>query len=265
MTTVGVIGVGYLGECLAEGLAASQTPLVLSPRNAERVNSLVDRFGCEIAASNYDVVERSDLVFLATRPTDIAATAAGLPWRDGQRAISIAAGIGLESFAAAVSPALAIRSMPIASCRICESPTAFCPDDSMTASILEKIGSAHPFPDEAQFKTASIFGAFYALSYAFLDEVSGWAETNGLEPVAGRQLSARMVQAAAAAVLDRSDRAPGELLNDLMTPGGITEKGLKVLEDSRALKRWSEALDASAAHSLAIETAANQSKNPGEK
>lgn len=252
MTTVGIIGVGYLGECLAEGLAQSGTILVLSPRNAGRVAELSARYGCEVAGSNAEVVEKSDLVLLATLPEQIAATAAGLPWRDGQRAISVAAGIELDAFAGAVAPALAVRAMPIASSRIRQSPTAFYPDDAMTAEILNRIGTAHPLENEAQFATASIFGAFYGLVYAFIDQASGWAEENGLPPETARQLSARMTQAAAAAIIDRSDCRPRELLDNLMTPGGITEAGLKVLERTQALERWSEALDASLNQSQSI-------------
>lgn len=245
MTTVGIIGVGYLGECLAEGLATAGTLTVLSPRNAKRVARLAERFGCAIAASNAEVVERSDLVFLATRPADIASTAAGLPWRPGQRAVSVAAGISLDTLVPAVSPALAVRAMPIASSRIRQSPSAFCPDDALTAEVFSRIGTAHPLGNEEQFKTASIHGAFYALSYAFIDEAASWAEANGLDPVTSRELTARMVQAAAAAVVDQSERRPRDLLDDLMTPGGITEAGLEVLENANAIKPWSEALDAS--------------------
>lgn len=255
MTMIGIIGVGYLGECLAEGLAATQTQLILSPRATERVIRLSKRFGCEIAASNREVVEKSDLVILSTRPGDIAATAYGLPWRQEQRVVSIAAGISLNSLQPVVSPALAIRAMPIAASRICKSPTAFFPDDPITADLFSRLGAAHPLTDETQFETASIFGAFYALSYAFIDEAARWGETNGLESIASRQLSARMVQAAAAAIINRSDRTPRDLLNDLMTPGGITEEGLNVLEDTQALSRWSEALDASARKSRSIDRA----------
>ncbi|MDF1749239.1 MAG: pyrroline-5-carboxylate reductase dimerization domain-containing protein [Alphaproteobacteria bacterium] len=253
MTCVGIIGVGYLGECLVEGLATTKTPMVLSPRNAERVARLADRFGCEVAASNNEVVERADLIFLAARPGDIAASAQGLPWRKGQRVVSIAAGISLDSFRSAVAPALAIRAMPIAASRICKSPTAFFPDDPMAADIFNRIGTAHPFEDEAQFGTASIFGAYYALTYAFIGEASGWAETKGLKPVAARQLAARMVQAAAAVIIDSSDRSPRDLLDDLMTPGGITEEGLRVLEETQAITQWSKAMEASWEQALSID------------
>ena len=252
MTTVGIIGVGYLGECLVEGMAPSKTPIVLSPRNAERAARLAKQFGCAVAKDNAEVVAASDVVFLATRPADIVATATGLPWREGQRAISIAAGIDLDAIQAAVGPALAVRSMPIASSRIGASPTAFYPPDALTEEVLSTFGTAHPVQTAEQFETASIFGAYYGWIYAFLDEVSGWAAKNGMDPVAGRELAARMTQSAAAAVIANSDRAPIDLLNDLMTQGGITAAGKRVLDATGALPHWSEALDSAAVRSRQI-------------
>lgn len=245
MTTVGIIGIGYLGECLAEGLAAADTALILSPRNTERAHRLAEQFGCTIAKDNADVVARADVVFLATRPGDIASTATGLPWREEQRVISVAAGVRLETIQNAIIPAMAIRAMPISASRIQSSPTAFCPNDPIAADVLGRLGSAHPFPDEAQFSTASIFGAYYALIFAFIDEASNWAEDEGLEPEAARHISARMVQAAASSIIANIDRPPRALLDDLMTPGGITEEGLKVLEDADAFAPWSAAMNAS--------------------
>lgn len=245
MTSVGIIGVGYLGECLAEGLSKAGIPLVLSPRGKDRVARLAAAYGCEVAPDNASVVEKCDLVLLATRPGDIVSTAADLPWREGQRAVSVAAGIGLGAIKDAVAPAMAFRSMPLAASRIQASPTGFCPADATVQELFEATGTAHPFKEEEQFETASIFGAYYALIYAFIDEAAGWAQTNGLDAVDARKLTARMVQGAASAVIDGCDRPPRELLNDLLTPGGITEAGLEVLEDHEALSRWSQALDAS--------------------
>ena len=253
MTNIGIIGVGYLGACLAEGLAGAGTFLILSPRSTSRTAELSARFGCTIAANNAEVVQRSDLVFLSTRPGQIAETATGLPWRAGQRVVSIAAGIRLNTIQAAVAPAIAVRAMPIAASRIRRSPTAFHPNDPEANAILARLGPALPFEDEAEFDTASIFGAYYAMMYAFIDEVAGWAEANGLSSVSARTLTAHMTEAAAAAVIEGKAVKPRELLNELLTPGGISEEGLKVLEETGALSRWPDALDASLKRARAID------------
>lgn len=248
MTRIGILGVGYLGECLAEGLALSGVPMCLSPRSAERVERLTARHACiAVGSDNADVVARSDLVFLAVKPADIASVATGLPWRDGQRAVSIAAGIRLRTISAAVGPAKAIRAMPIAASRIARSPTAFHPPDAMAESVLSQLGSAHPVENEAAFETAAVFGAFYALSYAYVGEAADWATGQGLEAGTARALAARMTEAATAAILHAPEKRPQDLLDDLMNEGGITEAGLSVLRETGALPRWSEALDASLA------------------
>ena len=205
MTNIGIIGVGYLGACLAEGLAGAGTFLILSPRSTSRTAELSARFGCTIAANNAEVVQRSDLVFLSTRPGQIAETATGLPWRAGQRVVSIAAGIRLNTIQAAVAPAIAVRAMPIAASRIRRSPTTFHPNDPEASAILARLGPALPFEDEA------------------------------------------------AAVIEGKAVKPRELLNELLTPGGISEEGLKVLEETGALSRWPDALDASLKRARAID------------
>ncbi|UUX49958.1 NAD(P)-binding domain-containing protein [Nisaea acidiphila] len=252
MNSVGIIGVGYLGACLAEGLASAGLSVLLSPRNAARSAELAERFGCRIASGNAEVIERSEVVFLSTRPAQIAETASGLPWRADQVVISTAAGIGLDTIRPAVAPATAVRSMPIATSRLRRSPTAFYPENPTAAEVLRKLGTAIPFEDEGAFETASIFGAYYAMLYAFFDEMSGWAEMHGLPPEPARLLTAGMADAAAAAVIDRTDVAPRQLLDDLLTPGGISEEGLKVLRDAGALSRWRDAMDASLERALAI-------------
>lgn len=245
MKTIGIIGVGFLGECLAEGLASSGHKPILSPRSEVRTTRLSEKFDLKVTSCNSEVREQADIVILATRPADIVETAKSLSWRADQYVISVAAGIGLSLIEPAVSPAKAFRAMPIASSRLAQSPTAFYPDDPVVEGLFNLIGTAHPLGDERQFDTASIFGAFYALAYGFIGEAAGWAERKGLDQKTARELAARMVHSAASAIVDRSQVSPMKLFEELMTPGGITEEGLKVLEETGALSTWSDALDAS--------------------
>jgi pyrroline-5-carboxylate reductase len=252
MTRIGIIGVGYLGECLAEGLLASGEELMLSPRNKERVARLAERPGCKVAKDNKHVVEECDVVFLATEPDKTVSVTQNLPWREGQRAISVAAGLGLAILESTLAPAKAIRSMPIAASRIRKSPSAFCPPDDIAETVLSKIGSAYPVTSEAQFETASIFGAYYGLVYALMEQASAWAKENGLDPAVAQGLAVNMTGAASVAVANQGRQSPGELLSGLMTEGGITAAGHTVLETSGALEQLAKALDASLVRSREI-------------
>ena len=249
---IGMIGVGFLGQCLAEGLIKLGTDVILSPRNLKRTASLKQQPKCMVAANNSDVVARASVVLLATLPNDIASTAKDLPWRENQSAVSVAAGIQLSEIAAAVRPAKAFRAMPISAARLLESPTAFYPHNDRIFQLFSSLGSAHPVKDYREFEIASIFGAFYGHIYALVDEASHWAETNGLEAKYARVLAACMMRSVATNVIENNDQRPREILKDLLTPGGITETGLEILDTSGALQKWQEALDSSLQRSRQI-------------
>ena len=249
---IGIIGVGFLGQCLAEGLIKLGADVILSPRNLKRTASLKQHLNCMVAANNSDVVAKASVVLLATLPNDIASTAKDLPWRENQSAVSVAAGIQLSEIAAAVRPAKAFRAMPISAARLLESPTAFYPHNDRIFQLFSSLGSAHPVKDYREFEIASIFGAFYGHIYALVDEASHWAETNGLEAKYARVLAARMMRSVATNVIENNDQRPREILEDLLTPGGITETGLEILDTSGALQKWQEALDSSLQRSQRI-------------
>ena len=58
--TWGIIGVGQLGACIAEGIYRSRAPfdLVLSPRGKARVRELAERFPVAVGTDNQEVVDR---------------------------------------------------------------------------------------------------------------------------------------------------------------------------------------------------------------
>ena len=67
-----------------------------------------------------------------------------------------------------------------------------------------------------------------------------------------RVLAARMMRSVATNVIENNDQRPIEILEDLLTPGGITETGLEILDASGALQKWQEALDNSLQQSRQI-------------
>ena len=191
-------------------------------------------------------------VLLATLPNDITSTAKDLPWRENQSVVSAAAGIQLSEITAAVRPAKAFRATPISAARLLESPTAFYPNDDHVFQLFSGLGSAHPVKDNREFEIASIFGAFYGHIYALIDEASHWAEANGLEAIYAGVLAARMMTSVATNEIENNHQRPREILEDLLTPGGITETGLEILDTSGALQKWQEALDSSLQRSRLI-------------
>ena len=247
-----IIGVGFFGQCLAEGLIQRVVDVNLSPGNLKRTASRGQQHNCSVATDNSEVVRKTDVVLLATLPNDIAITAKEVLWRQNQSAVTVAAGIKLSETAAAGKPAKAFRAMPIAAMRSLESPTAFYPHDDRIFRLFSALGSAHPLKDERQFEITIIFGAFYGQIYALVAEASRWAETNGLKAKYSRVLITRMMRSVATSVIENNYQPPREILKDLLTPGGITEAGLEILDASGTLQKWQEDLESSLRRSQQI-------------
>ena len=244
-TTVGLLGVGHLAEYLVPGLLRALAPdaLLLSPRNREKAAALADIHGIPLAADNADLVERSDVVLLATRPAQAPDAIAGLPWRRGQILVSLCAGVPIAALAAA-APASAARAMPISAARIGQSPTCLYPDSQPAREVLAPLGPVLLLPDEAGFEAATVSAAYYGWVHALIGEIANWTSAAGVPPELARQLIGQTTAAAAGMVAADGERPIEDLVRSLATPGGITELGLKHLDEAGSFDDWRAACDA---------------------
>jgi len=252
--TIGIIGVGHLAANLVGGLMRdnSKLDILLSPRNRDRAADLAQRFGCRIAEDNAAVVDGADTVVISTRPPDVVATLTGLPWRSGHTLISVCSGVGLDELQAAAPPATVVRTMPVVSAVLGESPTAICPDNEAATRLLSKVGSVHPVASEEVFLAASNMGPFYGWGFAIIIEAQKWLEARGVDGETAIGLSAGMLRGAAAMAQSGHDGTPAELLDDLATPGTLTLAGLEALRETGGLDAWQAALDAAAARGQVV-------------
>jgi len=243
---VGVIGVGHLAGYLVEGLrrASPDVKIVLSPRNVERSAKLAARFGARVASNNQAVVDAADVILVTTRPGDALGACKEVSFRPDQTVISAAAGLPLKSLKPVVAPATAARAMPISCAAINESPTLIYPDIPEACALFELLGQVHVLPDESRFTPASAIAAFYGWVYALLDKTVAWTEQAGVPPETARSLVLETVRGAADMALAQPDQELSAMLDALATPGGITERGLRVLHERQGLAAWTEALDA---------------------
>jgi len=240
MTTVGILGVGRLAEFLVTGLKrhADAPAILLSPRNAARAACLAERHGLEIASDNAALVAASDIVLLATRPVQAAGAVEDLPWRAGQLLVCLCAGVPLARLAPHTGPATLARAMPLSAAAIGESPTCLYPDLAPARELLSRLGPVISLPDEAAFEAASVSGAFYGWVHALIGEVTDWCAAAGVPEKAARELTARTVGAAAGMVLHQTDTPFAEMMEELATPGGVTELGLETLHEEKAFAAW---------------------------
>jgi len=242
---VGIIGVGHLASYLVEGMrrASSSLEILLSGYLSDTAHELAAEFGATTVAENQIIVDETDLILVSTRPGDIMAACEAVSFRPNQTVVSTAVGISVEVLAPAVAPAGIVRSMPLTCSAINLSPTLLYPDHPKARALFELLGSVHALTDEAQFTPASVIAAYYGWVYALLDETVAWTVRAGVPPQTARDLVLETTRGAAAMGLAYPERELSHLLDSLATPGGVTQDGLKTLEERRSLEAWVEALD----------------------
>ena len=244
---VGIVGVGHLAGYLVEGMCAATDPpdILLSPRNVTRAQELSERFGIRVADDNHTVVNESDIVIVATRPPQALAAVTALPWRTGQILISVAAGVPCANLSAVTAPATVVRAMPVSCAAIGESPTSIYPDEPNARSLLAHLGPVIALPNESSFQTASVIGAYYAWIFALVAETMPWLETAGVPPASAHTLVLHAIRGATGMMLAHPNESPTDMIGKLATPGGITERGLEVLDQRHALAAWCDACQTS--------------------
>lgn len=244
---LGVLGVGHLATAMLAGLVRAGVPptdVLLAPRG--QAAALSARHGFAVAVDNDDLVRRADVVLLAVRPAAVAGAIAGLPWRADQIVISACAGVPLAAMT--VAPAQAMRIMPMTAAEIGASPTICFPDLPQVRSLLMALGPLIPLRNEAEFEVATVSAAAYGWAQELIRRTADWSVAQGLAPDTARQLvSGTFV--AAGALMAAKPEPMGQLLQELVTPGGITERGLQVLEDHGMGAGW-EAACAAVLHKL---------------
>ncbi|MGV8987751.1 MAG: pyrroline-5-carboxylate reductase dimerization domain-containing protein [Cypionkella sp.] len=241
---IGVIGVGHLGKILVEALLAAGIPaqdLILSPRG--KAMDLAARHGLRLAADTASLVEQAEVVLLVVRPKDAVEAITGLPWRKGQSLVSACAGVKVAQLAEQLPPGVAVhRIMPLTAAAQGASPTTLFPADPQIARLLAAFGPVLPLGSEAEFETATVCAAVYGWMQRLVQLTAEWSVEQGLPAPVARQLAALTTVAAGRNVAD-SPLPMDQLLEELVTPGGITEAGLQLLEGKGALGAWSAACD----------------------
>ena len=242
MTTLGFIGTGNLAGFLVEGLSRARAPydIMVSPRNAARARDLNERFGVRIAKDNQQVIKACVLVLVSVLPQDAESVLSGLNYRAGQTILSAMAGISLELLRELVAPAdAAVSMMPGLANALNVGPSALYPDNGPAFDLLSQLGPVHVYDTQQAFTAASVMGAFSGMSTLMMRDAMAWFAANGLTEDDARRLVAETLKGNATMLLE-TELTMDEVARGVVTPGGITEQGRKVLDAGGS---WAAALD----------------------
>ncbi|MGH9733734.1 MAG: pyrroline-5-carboxylate reductase [Candidatus Acidiferrales bacterium] len=246
---LGFVGTGEITSAIVTGLSSSPgrySSIRVSPRNPEMATALANRFaGVSVASSNQDVLDTSEVVILAVRPSIASEVISELRFRSGQHVISLIPGLSLRRLSELVRPATRIvRAVPLPSTVRRAGPTVIYPPDPLANDLFAAIGTVFPVETEHEFEAMCASTATIASVCAFMEKIAFWLSDNGIADRKAREYVARMFCGLACAAADAPDRSFQTLVKAHATAGGINEHFLKHIAASALLDEIPEGLTA---------------------
>ncbi len=249
MKKVAFIGVGNMGGALARAACRAVGPeqVVLFNRTPEKARVLAEELGCAVVDSAIDAAWAAEYLFLGVKPDGMRPLLEELApqLRDRNRVgedkvvVSMAAGLLIKD----MRPHLAgagyyvpvIRIMPNTCVAVGKGMTALCAGEAAEGyiqgveEILSATGRVERLPESLIDQFAAVAGCGPAFVYPYIEALADGGVMAGLPRKQAMEYAAQMVLGAAAMVLE-SGRHPGQLKDEVCSPGGATIAGVAELE-----------------------------------
>ncbi|MBI3545415.1 MAG: pyrroline-5-carboxylate reductase [Gammaproteobacteria bacterium] len=263
---IGFIGAGNMARSLAGGLLKNgwePDQIILSDSEPSQRQSLENLLGVKTFADNRVVAERADILLLAVKPQvlgGVAKNIAAAVHKKNPLVISIVAGTRIEDIDRWLGGNLAIvRVMPNTAALIGSGASGLFANSRVNRSmhdqaesILRAVGITVWLKDEDLIDVVTaLSGSGPAYFFLVIEALEQAAIEAGLEPTQARLLTLETALGAAKMGLEGHEE-PAQLRQRVTSPGGTTERAVKVLEQGGIRRLFKEALQAGVARAKEI-------------
>ena len=244
MDCAGVIGYGHMGRMLVKGFLSSGAlcpgEIVVASRSRESRDICAGAWPrISIAETNRELARRCRTIILAVRPQEIREVLCEIVpvLSRGEHLVSLAAGVSLEDLEA-LYPGPVTRVIPTVTSAIGKGTTLVChgrrvgkDDARRVEGLFSSIGNVMRV-GEADLTAATLLSSCGpGLLAAIIEELAGAAARASELPPDRALVLATEMGAATAAYLRETGKAPGDLIGEVATGGGVTEAGVEGLRE----------------------------------
>ncbi len=245
---LGFVGTGTIAEAVVRGLCHSDMPpctIIVSPRGAENARRLARAFpSVAIASSNQDVVNQSEIVFLALRPQIAEDAIRSLTFKPGQRVVSFIATVSREMLQSWATQQLQItQAVPLPFVGTHLGATAIFPPTPIVAALFNRLGTAVEVEKASDLELLLTASALMGTYFGLLEHVAGWLEARGLHQKEATPYL-RQLHAGLAHTLTESRSEFGMLRTEYSTKGGLNEQLFDVFSTQGGLAALGDGLEA---------------------
>lgn len=236
----GFIGCGNMGGAIASALAKVTTDFVITDRSG-RSRILAQTLGCSYA-DNMFVADNCQRIFLAVKPQMMAGVLSELKETLSNKKpllITMAAGLTMAKIQElAGTPLPVIRIMPNTPVAVGNGLTLFCCNSFVTKDILDDFlydmrftGKMDAIPESLIDSAGVVSGCGPAYMYMFAEALADGAVACGVPRKNALEYAAATLIGAGQMLL-QTGMHPGQLKDNVCSPGGSTIAGVNVLEQN---------------------------------
>ncbi|XP_028709454.1 pyrroline-5-carboxylate reductase 1, mitochondrial isoform X2 [Peromyscus leucopus] len=273
--SVGFIGAGQLAFALAKGFTAAgvlaaHKIMASSPDMDQATVSALRRIGVNLTSHNKETVRHSDVLFLAVKPHIIPfiLDEIGANIEDRHIVVSCAAGVTINSIEKKLTtfqPApKVIRCMTNTPVVVREGVTVYATgthaqveDGRLVEQLMCSVGFCTEVEEDLIDAVTGLSGSGPAYAFTALDALADGGVKMGLPRRLAVRLGAQALLGAAKMLLD-SEQHPGQLKDNVCSPGGATIHALHVLESGGFRSLLINAVEASCIRTRELQTMADQ-------
>lgn len=241
---IGFVGCGNMATAIIKGIIKKQIieeeNIMASAKTKTTLERVQRELGIKVSMDNSEVVKNSDIVVLAVKPQYYQEVIEQIKdtVSDDQIIISIAPGKTLawlqDCFGKSVK---LVRTMPNTPALVGEGMTGACRNEYVTdedyATVLQILGSfgeVETIPENLMDVCVSVSGSSPAYIYILIEAMADGAVADGMPRAQAYKFAAQSVLGSAKMVLE-TGKHPGELKDQVCSPGGTTMEAVRVLEE----------------------------------
>lgn len=242
--TVGFIGAGRMAQAMTKGFV---TTGIIKAKNITasdadpRMLQFIKEFGVTTTQENKEVVDKSKVVVIAVKPNVVTKILKEVKEHVSKDKIvvSIAAGVPLSTFEQNLPPgSRVVRVMPNITVTVQAAASVIAPgtsvqlnDSELVRELFQSIGICEIGSENLLDAVTGLSGSGPAYGFIAIESLADGGVNMGLPRDLALKLAAQTLLGAAKMVLE-SGKHPGQLKDDVCSPGGTTIAAVQSLEKS---------------------------------
>ncbi len=243
MAKIGFIGMGNMGYAMLQGVLKvfDKDEIIFTDANEEKAKKVSMETGVPYAESNAECANSAKYVILAVKPQfypQVLKNIENVIQKD-HVVISIAPGITIQSVNDALGfDSRIVRVMPNTPALLGEGMTGVCYDSKLfnfeekevIGKIFSSFGKYKLVSEKLMSAVVCVSGSSPAYVYMFIEALADSAVKYGIPRDTAYEMAAQTVLGSAKMVLE-TGKHPGELKDQVCSPGGTTIAGVAALEE----------------------------------